>query len=57
MKNESNEKAFCKTHPVGFIGRDSFGHWYNTCWTGKKLKDEGKDPRCNIQIEKEENNG
>ena len=30
------QKAWCKKHPTGYLGKDQFGHWYEKCWTGKK---------------------
>jgi hypothetical protein len=42
-----DEKAWCLTHPTGYIGRDHRGHWYKRCRHGH-LKNEN----CEIVIEK-----
>lgn len=41
------EKAWCLTHPTGYIGRDHTGRWYKRCRHGD-LKNE----QCEIVIEK-----
>jgi hypothetical protein len=41
------EKAWCSTHPTGYIGRDHTGYWYKRCRHGHL-----KNQDCEIIIEK-----
>jgi len=53
MPTPKSEKAWCKKHVTGYIGKDQFGNWYTKCYTGHKFNEP-----CEVTIEKgDENNG
>ncbi len=47
QKIEDKAKAWCKTHPLAYVGKDQFGHYYPTCFQGKK---EGLT-KCDLHTE------
>ena len=46
------EKAWCSSHPTGYIGRDHKGHWFKQCRHGYLRIKQGEKPNCEIIIEK-----
>ena len=46
------EKAWCSTHPTGYIGRDQTGRWFKQCRHGYLKIKQGEKPNCEIIIEK-----
>jgi len=55
MNNQNtNEKAWCRTHPTAFIGKDQWGNWYAHCVWGHKEKKAGRIPSCEIIVERGE---
>ena len=46
------EKAWCLTHPTGYIGRDHTGYWYTQCRQGYLRIKQGEKLNCEIIVEK-----
>lgn len=46
-------KAFCMKHPTSFVGKDQWNNYYERCWNGKKMADNGIDEKCDIRVEEE----